>query len=117
MERFPPELLYVLIFLGIVVFQFFARRLQQRAQQAEEAARPAPPAAEEPPLEDVWGRTPVRTEVPQPVAALAPLPARIPLQAAPPTGNLLIWLTALAEEDDDQYVSELADVTIERAGP
>ncbi|HSK60672.1 MAG TPA: hypothetical protein VK935_16625, partial [Actinomycetospora sp.] len=42
---------------------------------------------------------------------------RIPLQAAPPTGNLLIWITALGEEDDDQYVSELAEVTIERAGP
>jgi hypothetical protein len=40
---------------------------------------------------------------------------RIPLQAAPPTGNLLIWITALGQEDDDQYVSELADVTIERA--
>ncbi|HWN25982.1 MAG TPA: protein kinase family protein [Actinomycetospora sp.] len=41
---------------------------------------------------------------------------RIPLQAAPPTGNLLIWITELGE-DDDRYVSELADVTIERAGP
>ncbi|WP_433784567.1 protein kinase family protein [Actinomycetospora sp. CA-101289] len=41
---------------------------------------------------------------------------RIPLQAAPPTGNLLIWITALGQEDD-RYVSELADVTIERAGP
>jgi hypothetical protein len=88
MERFPPELLYVLIFLGIVVFQFFARRLQQRAQQAEEAARPAPPAAEEPPLEDVWGRTPVRTEVPQPVAALAPPPAP-PVASAPPSSRRL----------------------------
>jgi len=42
---------------------------------------------------------------------------RIPLRAAPPTGNLLIWITALGQEDDDQYVSELAEVTIERAGP
>lgn len=41
---------------------------------------------------------------------------RIPLQAAPPTGNLLVWITALGE-DDDRFVSELADVTIERAGP
>lgn len=40
----------------------------------------------------------------------------IPLQAAPPTGNLLIWITALGE-DDDRYVSELADVSIQRAGP
>ncbi|GAA4869371.1 protein kinase family protein [Actinomycetospora straminea] len=42
---------------------------------------------------------------------------RIPLQAAPPTGNLLVWITALGEEDDDEYVTELAEVTIERAGP
>ena len=41
----------------------------------------------------------------------------IPLQAAPPTGNLLIWITALGQDDDDQYVSELADVSIQRAGP
>jgi hypothetical protein len=40
---------------------------------------------------------------------------RIPLQAAPPTGNLLIWITALGQEDDETYVSELAEVTIERA--
>ena len=41
----------------------------------------------------------------------------IPLQAAPPTGNLLIWITALGQDDDDRYVSELADVSIQRAGP
>ncbi|MHC1558248.1 protein kinase family protein [Actinomycetospora sp. C-140] len=40
----------------------------------------------------------------------------IPLQAAPPTGNLLIWITALGQDDDDKYVSELAEVTIQRAG-
>ncbi|WP_345419077.1 protein kinase family protein [Actinomycetospora chlora] len=42
---------------------------------------------------------------------------QIPLQAAPPTGNLLIWITALQEQDDNQFASELADVTIQRAGP
>ncbi|MEJ2864502.1 protein kinase family protein [Actinomycetospora flava] len=42
---------------------------------------------------------------------------RIPLQAAPPTGNLLIWITALGQDDDDRYISELSEVTIERAGP
>ncbi|MEJ2886847.1 protein kinase family protein [Actinomycetospora aeridis] len=42
---------------------------------------------------------------------------RIPLQAAPPTGNLLVWITALGQDDDDRYVTELADVTIERAQP
>ncbi|WP_285658355.1 protein kinase family protein [Actinomycetospora sp. NBRC 106375] len=41
----------------------------------------------------------------------------IPLQAAPPTGNLLIWITQLGQDDDDKYVSELAEVTIQRAGP
>ncbi|PVZ10908.1 protein kinase family protein [Actinomycetospora cinnamomea] len=40
---------------------------------------------------------------------------RIPLQPAPPTGNLLVWITELGQEDDDQYVSELAEVTVERA--
>jgi hypothetical protein len=83
MERFPTELIYVLIFLGIVVFQFFARRLQQRAQQAEEAASPEPPAAEELPLEDIWGRTPAPAEAPQPVAAPARPPAPPRVGSAP----------------------------------
>ena len=39
----------------------------------------------------------------------------IPLQAAPPTGNLLIWITTLGQEDDE-YVTKLAEVTVQRAG-
>jgi hypothetical protein len=42
---------------------------------------------------------------------------RIALQPAPPTGNLLIWITALGQQDDDQYVSELSEVVVQRAGP
>ncbi len=40
---------------------------------------------------------------------------RIALGPAPPTGNLLIWITELGQEDDDQYVSELSEVVVERA--
>lgn len=39
----------------------------------------------------------------------------IPLRAAPPTGNLLIWITALGNGGGG-FASELAEVTVQRAG-
>jgi hypothetical protein len=86
MERFPVELLYVLGFIAIVLFNFIAQRAARRRQQAEEAhaapppAQPAAPPPEEP-LEDIWGRTPAAARAsaaasaPAPVARVAPLPA------------------------------------------
>lgn len=38
---------------------------------------------------------------------------RITLQPAPPTGNLLLWITGLGQQDG-RYVSELAEVVVER---
>ncbi|MDT7743491.1 MAG: hypothetical protein QOE59_2569, partial [Actinomycetota bacterium] len=37
----------------------------------------------------------------------------IPVQATPaPTGNLLVWITGLAQSDDGQYSSKIAEVTV-----
>ena len=37
----------------------------------------------------------------------------IPLQPmATPTNNLLVWITALGQSDDDQYKSQIAEVTV-----
>ena len=87
MERFPVEILYVIVFLGIVLFNFVmqqaARRRQQEKQaQAgeplEEAAEPPLPAGPEP-LEDIWARVP----------APAPVAAALPPMAAPRPAPLL----------------------------
>lgn len=85
MERFPVELLYVLIFLGIVLFNFVAQRAARRRQQADQvqgrpAAQPEPPPAEEPLLEDVWGRT----AAPAPAATPVLVPRPAPRRVAPP---------------------------------
>jgi hypothetical protein len=79
MERFPVELLYVLGFIAIVLFNFFAQRAARRRQQQEgaqaEAAPKSPPQDEI--AEDVWGRT---------ATAPAPAPALVPVvrAASPP---------------------------------
>jgi hypothetical protein len=87
MERFPVELLYVLGFIAIVLFNYIAQRAARRRQQEEEAQaqaaeQAAPPPAEEELLEDVWGRTP--TPAPAPAPVLAPRPAALPIAAPPP---------------------------------
>jgi hypothetical protein len=89
MERFPIELVYVLIFLGIVVFNFMrqlaARRRQQEEEAQAKAAAPAP--AEEQPLEDIWGRLPAP-------AAPAAAPA---LSMTPPAPRRLHPVRALLQ--------------------
>lgn len=78
MERIPTELIYVLVFLGLIVFNFviqqMARRRQQEAagQEGQEAQPYEPPAAEDEPLEDLWGRAPA--PAPEPVTAPAAVP-------------------------------------------
>lgn len=80
MERFPVELLYILGFIAIVLFNFFGRRAARLRQQQQEAQSPAPPPAEDELAEDVWGRT--RTpppSAPMLVARAAPPPVRAEL--------------------------------------
>lgn len=94
MERLPVELLYVLAFVGFMLFNFFAQRAARRRQQEEAAqapAEPPPPSADDALLEDVWGRTPAPAApappAPAPVlpAALAPRPVLpVPRAPAPP---------------------------------
>ncbi|HJS38065.1 MAG TPA: hypothetical protein VJ789_08055, partial [Burkholderiales bacterium] len=75
MERFPAWLI-ILVFLGIIVFNFLMQRAARRRQQEEQAqAQPAPPPVEEEVLEDIWGRTPT--------PALAPTPPPPVLAARP----------------------------------
>jgi hypothetical protein len=84
MERFPVELLYVLGFIAFILYNIVMRRAARRRQQQERAeasaqpdAAPEPTAAEEEPLEEVWGRT----AVPVPAAVAVPVrePAARPL--------------------------------------
>lgn len=71
MERFPVELLYVLAFVGFILFNYLVQQARRRQEQEQAQAQPAPPPVEEEPLENVWGRTPA----PAPTTAPAPRPA------------------------------------------
>jgi hypothetical protein len=88
MERFPVEVLYVLGFLAIVLFNYLVQRAARRRQQQENTQAgvpPSPPAApsiEEELPEDIWGRraapppsAPAPVLVPRPVPPAAPPPA------------------------------------------
>jgi len=105
MERFPVELIYVLVFLGIVVFNFMrqlaARRRQQEEEAQAQAAAPAP--AEEQPLEDIWGRTPAPA-APATAAAAAVIvtrPAPPAIRAEPPAPRRLHPVRALLQDRRD----------------
>ncbi|OGA77763.1 MAG: hypothetical protein A3G81_29735 [Betaproteobacteria bacterium RIFCSPLOWO2_12_FULL_65_14] len=75
-------LLFVLIFLGIVFFNYVMQRAARRRREEEQAqaGQPAPPPAEEEPLEELWGRAPAAAPAPAPSAMLAARQAA----AAPP---------------------------------
>lgn len=90
MKGIPAELLYVLAFVGFLIFNYVMQKAARRRQEEEEAqapAQPAPAPVEEELGEDIWGRTPVP---PPPVAARAPAPivarapAPLPTVTAPP---------------------------------
>jgi hypothetical protein len=109
MERFPVELLYVLGFIAIVLFNFIAQRAARRRQQAEEAqaapppAQPAaPPPVEEEILEDIWGRTPAPAPArAPPLPVLAARPAAPPIAAQPPAPRRTHPVRALLHDRRD----------------
>jgi hypothetical protein len=103
MERFPVELLYVLAFLAIILFNFIAQRAARRRQQQEEAEEPVPPGpapapAEDAPLEDNGGRAPA-TPTPAPPAAARPAPPAVALE--PPRPRRIHPVRALLKERRD----------------
>src|SRR5688572_2788835 len=84
MERFPVELLYVLGFIAIVLFNYIARRAASRRQQQEQAEQPVAPEpapVADAPLEDIWGRS--AAAAPAPVPLVAPRPAPPAARAEP----------------------------------
>jgi hypothetical protein len=83
MERFPVELLYVLAFVGFILFNYIAQRAARRRREEEAAqAPPEPPPAPDEPLEDIWGRPPA--PAPKPPVILAARSAPPPVRAQPP---------------------------------
>jgi hypothetical protein len=97
MERFPPEILYVLAFVAIILFNVIAQRAARRRQQqeeAEQAAAPAPPPAEDEPLEDIWGRTPA----PPPALVAIARPAPPAVAVEPPRPRRIHPVRALLKE-------------------
>jgi hypothetical protein len=99
MERFPVELLYVLGFIAIVLFNYFARRAARRRQEEEQAQAQAAPPVEEELLEDVWGRTP--TPAPALASVAAPRPAPLPIAAQPPAPRRTHPVRALLHDKRD----------------
>src|SRR3990172_4197764 len=72
MDKLPAELIYILVFAAIVLFQYMMKRFGPQ-QQPDEAPQEAPlpqekPAAQEELLPDIWGRAPA-------VPAVSPLAA------------------------------------------
>lgn len=73
MDRFPEELLYVLLFAALLLVQYLAQLFRRRSRgEAGPQEAPAPPqekpAVPEEPLPDIWGRAPA----PAPAAPPAP---------------------------------------------
>jgi hypothetical protein len=103
MERFPVELLYVLAFVGIVLFNLVMQRAARRRQkeeqaQTQEAEKQAAPPPDEP-LEDIWGRS--RAPVPAPPPVLAPRPEPLAVLAAPSAPRRAHPVRALLKEKRD----------------
>lgn len=91
-------LLFVLLFLGIVLFNYVmqqAARRRQAEEQAQAAQQQAPLPVEDQPLEDVWGRAPAAA--PAPSAMLAARQAA----AAPPAPRSRHPVRALLKDKRD----------------
>ena len=92
--------LFVLLFLGIVLFNYVMQRAARRRreeEQAQAAQQPAAPATADEPLEDIWGRTPAPAAVP----ALAPRAAPQPVRAQAPALRRLHPARALLKDKRD----------------
>jgi hypothetical protein len=97
MERFPVELLYVLGFIAIVLFNYFAQRAARRREQQEKAqaaVATAPPSVEEELPEELWGRTAAPPPPPAPVLVRRSAPA-------PPAPRRLHPVRALLKDKRD----------------
>jgi len=62
MDKLPAELIYILVFIAIVLFQYVMKRFGPQ-RQPDEVPQEAPPpqqrpAAQEEFLPDIWGRAP-----------------------------------------------------------
>jgi len=93
-------LLFVLLFLGIVFFNYVVQRAARRRQEEEKAQaarQPAPPPVEDEPLDDIWGRTPA----PPPAPVPSPMPAARQAAAAPPAPRRHHPLRALLKDKRD----------------
>lgn len=91
--------LFILIFLGILFFNYLTQQAARRRRQEEQAQAPpaAPPPAEDEPLEDIWGRTPAPAAAP----ALAPRPAQPARAQATPAPRRLHPARALLKDKRD----------------
>ena len=103
MERFPVEVIYLIIFAGFVLFNWLAQQAARRRQQEEQAraggpAQDEPPPSEAEPPEYIWGRArapkPAPAPAPVPVARPSPSPAR----AAPSAVRRLHPVRALLKD-------------------
>lgn len=98
MKGFPVELLFVLAFLGVLLFNYLMQRAARRRQQEEAAAQPEPPPQPLPEpeeaFEDYWGRKPV----PAPAAPVVPRPVPQAVQAEPPAPRRVHPLRALLRD-------------------
>lgn len=84
MERgLPVELLYVLGFVALVLFNIMAQRAARRrqAEEAQAQAEAAPAPSPDEPLEDIWGRAPVAQPAAAPLIASRPAPALLHAEA------------------------------------
>lgn len=84
MRDFPFELVvYALVFLGIVVFNYLVQRLARRVQQRQPAPE-LPMPGEEQPLDTGFGRTPRAAALPEEVLAARRAPPPRPAPAPVP---------------------------------
>ncbi|MBI3043181.1 MAG: hypothetical protein HYY78_10190 [Betaproteobacteria bacterium] len=103
MERFPVELIYVVIFAGFVLFNWLAqqaarRRQQEEQAQAEEPGQGEPPPFEAEPVEYSRGRAPASVPAPAPAPVPVVRPSPSPARAAPSAVRRLHPVRALLKD-------------------
>ena len=103
MERFPVELVYLIIFAGFILVNWLAqqaarRRQQEEQAQAEEPGQGEPPPFEAEPVEYSWGRAPASVPAPAPAPAPVARPSPSPARAAPSAVRRLHPVRALLKD-------------------